>query len=203
MIESHTLPADLDALVRDEIAPGERVRYAEQPVAGHDALRAFGMWLFAVPWTAFSVFWTVMAAGAAGEMNGWGVVFPLWGLPFVGIGFAMLSSPWWTWRAARRTLYVVTDRRAVVFSASGLRGVAVRSFAPDALRDTRRVERPDGSGDLIFAETGHRDSDGDLVATTTGFKTLADVRGAEAAVAALAADHPPGRPVRVLRENAR
>ena len=203
MIESHTLPADLDALVRNEIAPGERVRYAEQPVAGHDAVRAFGMWLFAVPWTAFSVFWTVMAASAAGEMDGWGIIFPLWGLPFVCIGLAMLSSPWWAWRTARRTLYVVTDRRAVVFSASGLRGVAVRSFAPDALRDTRRVERPDGSGDLIFAETGHRDSDGDLVTTTTGFKTLADVREAEAAVAALAADHAPRPRAATLRDRTR
>ena len=186
MVESHTLPADLDALVRREIAPGERVRYAEQPVASYGTVRAFGMWLFAVPWTAFSVFWTVMAAGAAGEMGGWGIVFPLWGLPFVCIGLAMLSAPWWTWRGARRTLYVVTDRRAVVFTAVGLRDLRVQSFVPDALGDTRRVERPDGSGDLIFSETGYRDSDGDVVKTTTGFKTLADVRAAEAAVAVLA-----------------
>ena len=186
MIELHTLPADLDAVARDEIAPGERVDFAAQPLAGRAFLMSFGIWLFAVPWTAFSVFWTVMAASVAGEMDGWGVVFPLFGTPFVAIGLAMLSAPAWAWRAGRRTLYVVTDRRAIVFAASGFRDIGVRSFAPAALADVRRTERPDGSGDLVFAQSTHRDSDGDSVTTTTGFPNLPDVREAEAAVRALA-----------------
>lgn len=182
-----SLPADLDAIARDELAPGERVDFAAQPLAGRATVRAFGVWLFAVPWTAFAVFWTVMAASAAGEMDGWGIVFPLFGTPFIVIGLAMLSAPAAAWRQSRRTLYVVTDRRALLFSAPGFRAIEVRSFAPEALRSTRRTERPDGSGDLIFDRTTRRDSDGDAVTTTVGFQNLADVRGAEAAVQALAA----------------
>lgn len=186
MIARHTLPADLDAVARDELAPGERVDFAAQPLAGRAALMSFGMWIFAVPWTAFSVFWTAMAMHAAGEMDGWGVVFPLFGTPFVGIGLLMLSTPYWTWRTGRRTLYVVTDRRAIVFAASGFRDIGVRSFAPDALANVHRTERPDGSGDLVFAKSKHRDSDGGTITTTTGFPNLPDVREAEAAVRALA-----------------
>ena len=55
------LPADLDAIARDELAPGEAVAWAAQPDARRAALGALAVWLFAVPWTAFSVFWTAMA----------------------------------------------------------------------------------------------------------------------------------------------
>jgi hypothetical protein len=187
VITSDALPPDLDALVRDELGPGERPLWAAQPLAGRTALQACLIWLFAVPWTAFSVFWTVMAASAAGAMDGWGVIFPLWGTPFVAVGLAMLSAPVWAWRGARRTLYAVTDRRAVVFTASGFRGISVRTFAPAALADVRRTERPDGSGDLVFSRTTTVDSDGDRSTTDAGFLNVADVRGAEGAVRALTA----------------
>ncbi|HEX8298697.1 MAG TPA: hypothetical protein VF594_05990 [Rubricoccaceae bacterium] len=179
-------PADLAAVARDELAPGEMVEWAAQPDARRVALTGFAVWLFAIPWTAFSLFWTAMASLTVEDWTSLSVAFPLFGVPFIAIGLAMLSTPWWAWRGARRTLYAVTDRRAILFEASGLRAITVRSFRPEALRDVRRTERPDGSGSLVFAQTEGRDADGDRTRTTVGFANVRDVRAAEGAVQALA-----------------
>lgn len=183
------LPADLHAIARAELAPGESVEWAAQPSPMRALLGGLGLWLFAVPWTAFSVFWMAMASRAVHDWTSVEVAFPLFGLPFVIIGLLMLSTPWWAWRGAQRTLYAVTDRRAILFEAAGLRGITVRSFSPRALRDVRRTEQPDGSGSLVFSETVGRDSDGDRTTTAVGFSNVPDVRAAEAAVAVLAATH--------------
>lgn len=180
------LPADLDALARDELARGETVEWAAQPDARRAALGGLAVWLFAIPWTTFSLFWTAMAGSGIDDWTSLQILFPLFGTPFILIGLAMLSTPWWAWRGARRTLYVVTDRRAILFEASGLRAIGVRTFRPEALHDVRRTERPDGSGSLVFSQTAGRDSDGDRTLTTVGFANVRDVREAEAAVRALA-----------------
>ncbi len=178
-----TLPPDLDWIARDELAPDESVEYAAQPSAGRTVLRSFGTWIFAIPWTAFSLFWTFAAAGglSGGWPSGFGWIFPLFGLPFVAVGLTMLASPFFAWRKARRSLCVVTDRRAILFEGAGFREIGVRSFTPDALRFVRRTERPDGSGDLLFTST---DASG---TAPVGFLNVPDVRLAEAAVRSLAA----------------
>ena len=180
------LPADLDALARDELARGETVEWAAQPDARRAALGGLAVWLFAIPWTTFSLFWTAMAGSGIDDWTSLQILFPLFGTPFILIGLAMLSTPWWAWRGARRTLYVVTDRRAILFEASGLRAIGVRTFRPEALHDVRRTERPDGSGSLVFSKTTVRDSDGDRMLVTDGFTNVRDVRAAEDAVRILA-----------------
>ena len=73
-------------------------------------------------------------------------------LPFLLVGVAMVLAPLFAVRKAGRTIYAVTDRRALVIS--GLFSRSVRSFGPGQLRTVRLDEDPDGSGDLAFAEGG-------------------------------------------------
>jgi len=73
----------------------------------------------------------------------------------------MICAPLFARRAAGRTAYAVTDRRAIIFSGGWRR--TTRSFAPDKLGDIERVEHEDGSGDLIFERqisyhAGHSDN---------------------------------------------
>jgi hypothetical protein len=190
MSSYYVLPADLERAVTDELAAGERIVWGVQPLARRFLLQTLPVVVFGVPWTAFSVFWTVMAAGgvaSAGAAGWWAWIFPLWGVPFVLVGLAMLSAPYGAWRGARRTLYLVTDRRALAFTAKGRAAIEVRAFAPDALGALRRVQRPDGSGDLFFARDEWRDSDGDRRTADVGFTAVPDVRAAEEAVRHLAA----------------
>ena len=98
----------------------------------------------------------------------------------------MLSSPYWARRKARRSAYVLTDRRAILFTAGGRGSVTIRSFEPERLTDLRREQHADGSGDLVFAQDIRRDSDGDRHSTGVGFLAIREVKAVEELVRALA-----------------
>lgn len=189
------LPPDARQRVDDELEPGERVVWAAQPDPKRYARSSWAVVLFGIPWTAFALFWM---AGASGLLwggfgnggNGPGVAFslcfPLFGVPFVLIGLGMLTAPYWARRSAAGTVYAVTDRRAILFTA-GFRSRTVKSYRPAELKRISRVERDDGSGDLILEEYGYRDSDGDRRTGRHGFYAIADVKAVERLVRALAA----------------
>jgi len=110
---------------------------------------------------------------------------PLFGLRFVLIGLGMFSSPFWAARAALRTVYVVTDRRALVIRSGLGRGVSVRSFEPEKLGDLRREQLPDGSGNLVFGQDLNVNRSGSRYTSSYGFMAVPDVRAAEEQVLAL------------------
>ena len=84
--------------------------------------------------------------------------FGLFGVPFILIGFGMLSSPIWVYRKAKKTVYVVTDRRAIIFEKGF--SVQIRSFEGQRLGEVTKRVRADGSGDIVF-ECGIKRSRGD------------------------------------------
>lgn len=72
------------------------------------------------------------------------------GMPFLLIGLTALSSPWrYRWRM-QRTLYLLTNHRAIVLEPRWFR-MRVRAFAlhPDLVKQV--VTEPAGHGDIIFA----------------------------------------------------
>src|SRR5688500_382151 len=125
MFNEPTLPVALQRLLGDEISPGERLRWVGRPQPQSRLGWLFiPVMLFAVPWTAFSLTWIAGAAGAFG--NGGGAprperfIFAMVGVPFLLAGAALMVCPFWIRRrildAAESTLYVVTDRRVIVFN---------------------------------------------------------------------------------------
>jgi hypothetical protein len=184
------LPQSLRALVEAELEPGEGLRWVEQPLSARAARMALPAVLFAIPWTGFALFWIWAAARGSAHTSGPFQLFPLFGVPFVGVGLGMFSSPFWAARAARRTVYVVTDRRALVIREGGRGGESVRSFAPEKLADLRREQLPDGSGNLVFGEDLDLGPRGRRIATSYGFMAVPDVRAAEEYVRALARQAP-------------
>ena len=173
---------DLRRAIDAELDGGERIVWLRQPVPWLLWRGSLAVLIFGVPWTAFSVFWTLRAAGlispGARTTGWWAYIFPLWGLPFIFIGLAMLSAPYWAARAARRTVYVITDRRAIVWIPKGRGAKDVQSFEPKRLLSITRTERADGSGDLVFEQ--FRETNGSSTTTIRrGFMGLANVRDAE------------------------
>jgi hypothetical protein len=180
---------ELERLVRSELEPREELLWTGRPRAGRMMLRTLPIVLFAIPWTAFSVFWIAMAlsftvgfggdADAPAPFRWFSLVFPLFGLPFLLIGLGMLSAPWWARRKAKGTCYAVTNRRAIV-REPGFRGsVTVRSYRADELRGVVRTEPSDASGDLVFEteisrQRGQHDRSG-----RSGFFAIANVRQVE------------------------
>lgn len=187
------LPPDVQRLVQSELRSGERLLWAAQPRPGAYRKQAIGLMIFAVPWTAFAVFWVVSAGWGTGWFGGdrhggdgppgLFMLFPLFGLPFVLIGLGMFSAPYWLGRKAARTAYAVTDRRAIVFEGSAVgSGTKVQSFQPERLTLMTRTERADGSGDLVFEEFRERVGTGSRT-VRRGFVGIDRVREVEDLIA--------------------
>ncbi|WP_298171738.1 hypothetical protein [Novosphingobium sp.] len=175
-METQTMPPpELDSILRRELLPGERLLWSGRPDPSR--LRAvFAIWFFAVPWTAFALFWEAMALlpwmasshTPLGIQWSFGIIFPLFGLPFIGIGLGMLWMPFKARRKAAQTIYGLTDRRMLRVTAGTKResaSVLIGQMGPiDVTADA------DGYGTLRI-QTGTRlDSDGDKV--TERFEVL-------------------------------
>jgi hypothetical protein len=184
------LPPELDARVRGELQRDEQLLWVGQPIPARFARGGWFLMFFGVPFTAFAVFWMAITSFGVfqGGLPGGGFLglfacFPLFGLPFVVVGLGLLSSPYWLRQRAKRVCYAVTDSRAIVWDAGWFGGLEVRSYGPDQLTRIRRVEYPDGCGDLVFEElvTVGRDSDGHSTTGTRryGFMAIPQVHTVE------------------------
>ena len=182
------LPHELRATVERELAAGERIRWCAQPNPRRLTLLTLPLVLFAIPWTAFSVFWMWGASGFGKAPKGLGIAFSLFGIPFVLIGLGMLSAPFWARRKARRTAYVITDRRAILFEGGW--SLKVESFPHGQVQSIYRRERRDGSGDLVFRRNQWRDIDGGHRTAETGFVGIPNVREVETLLQSLAPPPP-------------
>ena len=112
------LPPQFDAALRAQLLPGERVRWSAQPRASKQWL-VFLIWLFAIPWTAFALFWTWMASTPLRQgvdLGGAGIIawaFPLFGVPFILIGLGLLATPFRLLLRTRRVVCALTDQRMI------------------------------------------------------------------------------------------
>ena len=174
------LPEPLMQKLRTELRAGEKIVWAAQPIAGQMMKTSFWLWLFFIPWTLFSLFWT---AGANGfqwpDFSHWHMFsfFPLFGLPFIFIGLCGLSTPFWIQNKAKKTVYAVTNLRLLI----GVFGktINIQAFHPKDVTQIYRLEKPNGSGDLYFLTQHWLDSDGDARMLKEGFKAVRDVKNVE------------------------
>lgn len=166
---------ELDSILRRELMPGERLLWSGRPDPAR--LRAaFAIWFFAVPWTAFALFWEAMtflpwmASTHTPAAITWsfGIIFPLFGLPFIGVGLGMLWMPFKVRRRAARTIYGLTDRRMLRVSAGTKRESA--SVMLDQMGPIDVSADADGHGSLRIQTGTHTDSEGDKV--TERFEVL-------------------------------
>jgi len=163
-----------------QLDPGERLLWSGSPDPGRGALLALPITLFGIPFAGFAAFWILAASGItshATRARGPWLFFPLFGLPFLLLGLGMLTAPLWAYLAARRMVYAVTEKRAIIIASGGVRGV--QSYAHTDLGDIQRVERPDGSGDLYFATKSTVTSRGYVNQTKIGFTGIPEVRTVE------------------------
>jgi len=177
MLDS-SIPLKLQEIVNRELDRNERVLWSAMPKPKYFSAPAAGAFLFAIPWTAFSVFWM---AGAAGfkipQFNNGADLFPLFGIPFFLIGLGMLSAPLWAYRNSLRTVYLITDRRAITID--GGMSYTIRSYTPEKLTDVFRREHRDGTGDVIITRSSWRDSDGDKQMQELGFLRIPNAKSVE------------------------
>jgi hypothetical protein len=171
-------PADPLATAGAEMAPGESLVWADRPMPR--AARIWPTTLFGMLVFGFALFWTAQAWQEGGAIA-------IFGVPFLGIGAALLGALWWRPKRRRHTVYAISDQRLLIIHGWPTR--VVQSFAPQDIGRLERRERADGSGDLIFREehvpqaTGRRPHGRRRWRTRRiGFFGIAEVRRVEAAV---------------------
>jgi hypothetical protein len=183
----------LEQHIRAELRDGEQLLWSGQPIPRRMMRPAWFLVPFGVFWTSFTLVWITGALGfsaiLSGGFRGFGIVgllFPLFGLPFLFIGLALLSSPIWLRRRAKRTAYALTDARAIIRSPKLFGGMEVRSYALAGMRNPVRRDYRDGSGDLIFQEfmthSEYSDHGSHAQRTSLGFIGIRDVREVEAMI---------------------
>lgn len=190
MHESDLIPRKFQALVDAELRPGERVVWFGQPIPWMFARRYVGVFLFGIFWLALLVFlaWDFLDGDVKGS-----ALLPVLGflVPFTLAGVAMLSSPFWMRRKARRTVYLITNQRAMLFDPSLWGSMTIRTFEPARLLNLRRVQHANGAGDLIFERIWTKDSDGMNQSTDHGFLAIDDVKTVEDIIVELVKPHQP------------
>src|SRR4051812_9548997 len=141
-----SLPPALADRVAAELAPDERLLWIGQPRLDLATRPAFFLVPFGVVFAGFALVWMMGATLLTG-----GLLAPC-GLPFIAVGIGLIASPVWLRHRARKTLYGLTDRRAIVWEPGWFGAITVRSYTAAGLSRMSRIERSDGSGDLIFEE---------------------------------------------------
>lgn len=128
------------SIARSQMAPGERLIWADRPRPRASGRRSLGIVAIGLALASMALFWTGQA-WASGLAIAWV------GLPFMALGLGFASSPWWR---ARRTglVYAVSDQRILIMRDGPK--PRVRSFGSADIQDVELQEAPDGSGDLIF-----------------------------------------------------
>jgi hypothetical protein len=156
-MDSSMLPYGMQSRIDSEMESGERLVWCGQPLPIRFAMKALPLALFGLPFTAFAIVWMVVSGaflggGGQGGMMNLFSCFPLFGLPFVAVGLGLISAPYWAARRARKTLYALSGRRAILWSVGWWGTITVRNYPGDELKNMTRTERPDGAGDLVFEE---------------------------------------------------
>lgn len=172
----------VEQIANGQLDSGERLLWAGKPAPQGAAIGALPMTLFGLLFAGFAAFWIWAAAGgmsrsSGGGFSGPGALFPLFGIPFLLVGLGMIFGPLWAFLGARNTIYAVTDRRAMI--VTGSRTKSVRSFTRDEIGEITRVERPDGTGSLMFASVSRTSSKGHISVSRVGFEGIPDVRRVE------------------------
>ena len=182
------LPANLQQKLRDELKANEKAIWIGQPDPNVIMKQGFKLYFFFIPWTLFALFWIYGASGFKmptfnfeNGFDAFGTLFPLFGLPFVMIGFWGLSSPVWAKRRAENTVYAITNQRLLLLMFG--KNSKIESYYAKDVKQLERNEKLDGSGDLLFATKGYRVSDGDPRTNKDGFYAVQDVKNVERLVA--------------------
>jgi hypothetical protein len=176
MSPDSSLTPELADRVAAELGRDEELVWAGQPRVDLATRPAFFLVPFGIVFTGFAVVWMVVAG-----LFTFGLLAPC-GLPFIAVGIALIASPAWLRSRARRTIYALTNQRAIIWEPTWFRSSTVRKYTPAGLGRISRHERSDGSGDLVFEEftTYTNDSDGsNWHRTRRGFMGIDAVREIE------------------------
>ena len=143
-----------ESVISRQLDQGERLLWSGQPRGG---VRLRGQDVFLIPfslmWGGFAIFWEFGVLKNISKIhNAMGIIFPLWGVPFVMVGLYLIFGRFIVdARSRSKTLYGVTNERIII--VSGIFTRQTKSLPLRALTDISITEKADGSGTISFGPT--------------------------------------------------
>jgi hypothetical protein len=204
-MEIGELPPDMQELVLGEVRKEENLIWAEQPDPNKFMLSGIPSVLIGILLTPSALFLLhgvypiLSCATGFGQCKTTVPIFLFFGL-FVGLfgilggilmfllGLFFLATPYVKKLCALKTVYVVTNKRAICFNKigsirrdNGFKGYEILTYYPDKLIHMKKVVRANGSGDLIFVEIPIRSPGPDpfLSFRKVGFLSIKNVNSVE------------------------
>jgi lipopolysaccharide/colanic/teichoic acid biosynthesis glycosyltransferase len=166
----------LVSLIRAELHPSEKIAWMSAPRPGRLAMRALGAVVSGITLCVCGVFFLLLPFIVKIEKGADGAFFAF---AFVVFGLGAFCLYFWRGivRNANKTAYVVTNERVIISDVNPFGQRMTRTFLPHQLTPVSRIQRKDGSGDLVLSNDGY---------ATTGFFGILDVKNVETLVLALA-----------------
>jgi hypothetical protein len=176
------LPENHDArrIALSVLEPDERLLWSGQPDPFRMVLQTWPIFVIALPWTLFALYWTAVTTGF--QIPDFSTPDPYIFLSFTGmiaalIGLSLLTLPFLAWRRAGRTVYAVADGQCLIIIEG--RQTYVNVYRNEDIGRIRCKERGGGTGDLLFSPSA-ADAAKDLTRVRQyGFYGIADVRRVE------------------------
>ena len=139
MKEIEDLPAEIAAL----LAQDEKVIWHAQPRPAAFILRAMPNIAYGVTWAVLGAFWYRGSGGIGKDsaFEGWWKLAPLFSLPFIVAGLSFFLAPIRLGARARRTWYLVTDRRVFMAETQKQGAPKLREFSHDDLEAIQFVKQ--------------------------------------------------------------
>jgi len=139
------IPEDLKKRVEKELQPGERVEWLGMPVPRFFSPGALAAFFSGILCTTLSILW---ALGYASQEK-IALDLPMFIVsPFLIFGLGLTSVPIWAFRSWLKTIYIITDKRAITIEAGG--ASTIRSYSSDMLKHIYIKNRNDGRGDVLI-----------------------------------------------------
>lgn len=147
---------DAQMIIQKELDSGERLLWAGMPKQG-TIFKGTDVFMipFGLMWGGFAIFWEymalTMAPKAQNAADGFTLIFPLFGIPFVVIGLYMIVGRFiYESKRREKTFYGLTDQRAII--VSGIFRKSVKSLNLKTMSDVSLSEKANGYGSIVFGQ---------------------------------------------------
>jgi len=154
-----TGPEQVPPALAPILEPGEKLLWAAQPRPYVYIVRGLPAIAYGMTWSILGAFW-YRGSGGVGKYSafeGWWRLIPVLSLPFIFAGFSFFIYPMRLGGQARRTWYVVTDRRVFIVELVPHKPPRLRVFSAHELAPPLAVKRFDGLYNLVLT---HRAQEG-------------------------------------------
>ncbi|MDR1052710.1 MAG: hypothetical protein LBL39_00890 [Planctomycetaceae bacterium] len=142
---SVSISQELQESINNELENDEIIEWIDQPIPCYFSKNRIGIFIFSILWTSFALLWLFVVLVANGAF-----LLVLFGVLFVIIGVGMLfSATIGERKKLSKTVYVITNRRAIIFDECSFADGVV-SYTADELWDIQPKQKKNGTGDIFI-----------------------------------------------------